>query len=184
MSRVGKKIIELPKGVSVKCEGRRVSVTGPKGELSYDLLPGLSISTEESTVRVIQSDEGKNASAFHGLTRTLVFNMVSGVVQGFSKTLEIHGTGYRAQMDGKKLVLQIGFSHPVVFDPPEGIEISLDSPTRIVVKGIDKALVGEVAAEIRAVRKPEPYRGKGIRYVGEYVRKKPVKGAAGTGAKA
>jgi len=178
-SRVGKMPIEIPSGVQVAREGTSVRVKGPKGELQFTLGHGVDVSVEPKEILVTQVGGGKQALALHGTTRAVIANMVAGVTKGFSKALEITGTGYRAQMSGKKLTLQLGFSHPIEFEPPAGIAIQVESPTKLVVSGYDKGLVGQVAANIRGYRPPEPYKGKGIRYAGEYVRRKAGKAAGG-----
>jgi large subunit ribosomal protein L6 len=172
MSRIGRLPVEIPGGVDVTINGREVSVKGPKGSLALELAPPIEISREDGTLKVTRpSDEGK-VRALHGLSRTLVANMVTGVTEGYSKTLEIVGVGYRVQARGSNLEFALGFSHPVVVTPPDGITFRVETPTRLVVEGIDKQLVGEVAANIRKLRKPDPYKGKGIRYQGEQVRRK------------
>jgi large subunit ribosomal protein L6 len=173
MSRVGKKPIQVIKGVKVGVNGDLVSVEGPKGKLTLNLHPSMKIdvSGEQIIVSPI-ADGSKKAGAIHGLSRTLINNMIIGVTSGYQKELEIQGVGFRAQVSGKKLVLLVGFSHPVDFPIPEGIIIEAPKPTQLIIKGIDKHKVGQVAAEIRDIFPPEPYKGKGIRYVGEYVRKK------------
>jgi large subunit ribosomal protein L6 len=181
-SRVGKKPIVIPAGVAVTREGAGVRVKGPKGELNMSLGHGVEVKVEPKEVVVTQVGGGKQALAMHGTTRAVIANMVTGVSTGFSKSLDIVGTGYRAQLAGKKLTLQLGFSHPIEVEPPAGISIAVESPTRIVVSGANKVLVGQVAANIRGYRPPEPYKGKGIRYVGEYVRRKAGKAAGGKGA--
>lgn len=178
-SRVGKKPINIPSGVQVTREGGAIRVKGPKGELSFTLAHGVDVKLDPKTVIVNQVGGGKQALALHGTTRAVIANMVTGVTQGFSKALEITGTGYRAQMSGKKLTLQLGYSHPIEFEPPTGIAIQLESPTKLVVSGFNKELVGQVAANIRGYRPPEPYKGKGIKYAGEYVRRKAGKAAGG-----
>jgi large subunit ribosomal protein L6 len=177
MSRVGRKVIVLPKGVEVAEADRMVRVTGPKGELSMRLEPGVELQRENGEVTVLLKREDRNASAVFGLTRAILANLVKGVSEGFSRTLEIQGTGYRAALDGKKLVLQLGFSHPVEYPVPEGVQITCDSPTKVTVRGADKAQVGQVAADIRGFRPPEPYKGKGVRYEGEIVKRKAGKSA-------
>jgi large subunit ribosomal protein L6 len=168
--------ITLPKGVSVSLEGQRVSVKGPKGELSREIRPEITVKLEDGELMVSRSSEERTHRAYHGLTRALLANMVTGVSDGFSKVLEIEGVGYRAGMMDNRLVLQVGYSHPVEIVPPPGIEFSVEKGEKVLtVEGIDKELVGQVAAEVRAVRKPEPYKGKGIRYRGEYVRRKAGK---------
>ncbi len=175
MSRVGKLPVPIPSGVTVAVADGEVRVKGPKGELGQSILKGTTVAIEGGEVRVTAERITRNPA--FGTMRALIQNMVSGVTTGFSKTLEIQGTGYRAQMDGKKLVLQLGYSHPIAFDPPQGIDIRLENPTRIVISGADKALVGQVAADIRAYRPPEPYKGKGVKYEGEYIRRKAGKAA-------
>ncbi|MGN0954621.1 50S ribosomal protein L6 [Dialister sp.] len=178
MSRIGKKPITVPAGVEVKIDGHTVTVKGPKGTLSRTLNEEMDIKLENNEVLVSRpNDEIKNRS-LHGLTRTLINNMVVGVTQGFEKKLEIQGVGYNAQMQGKNLKLSLGFSHPVIITPPEGITITTPSSVVILVSGADKEMVGQVAAEIRGWREPEPYKGKGIRYSGEYVRRKAGKTGA------
>lgn len=178
MSRIGKKPIAVPAGVEVKIDGHTVTVKGPKGTLSRTLNEEMDIKMENNEILVSRpNDEIKNRS-LHGLTRTLINNMVVGVTQGFEKKLEIQGVGYNAQMQGKNLKLSLGFSHPVIITPPEGITITTPSSVVILVSGADKEMVGQVAAEIRAWREPEPYKGKGIRYSGEYVRRKAGKTGA------
>jgi large subunit ribosomal protein L6 len=175
MSRVGRKPVVIPAGVSVEVGGGRVRVKGPKGDLSTHVLTGTSVAVESGEARV-SSEKATRNPAF-GTMRAHIQNMVVGVTAGFSKTLEIVGTGYRAQMDGKKLMLQVGFSHVVPFDPPVGITIKVENPTRLSVSGADRGLVGQVAADIRSIRPPEPYKGKGIKYEGEYIRRKAGKAA-------
>jgi large subunit ribosomal protein L6 len=175
MSRVGKRPVAIPAGVTVAVEPHHVSVKGPKGELRTHILAGTTVTVEGGEARV-SSDRIQRNPAF-GTMRAHIANMVTGVTLGFSKTLEIVGTGYRASMEGKNLVLQVGFSHPVVFEPPPGVSIKVESPTRVVVSGADKVTVGQAAADIRGVRPPEPYKGKGIRYEGEHVRRKAGKAA-------
>ena len=175
MSRIGKKPVTIPDGVSVSIADNRVQVKGPKGELGTPVLIGTAVAIEGGEVRVSAEKITRNPA--FGTMRALIQNMVTGVSTGFSKTLEIVGTGYRAQMDGKRLVLQLGFSHPIHFESPEGIAIKCESPTRVLISGADKALVGQVAADIRAYRPPEPYKGKGVKYEGEYIRRKAGKAA-------
>jgi large subunit ribosomal protein L6 len=179
MSRIGKQPIEVPGGVDVTLEGSRVAVSGPRGSLHQDVHPRMKVTVEDGTVRVERPSDERLDKSLHGLTRSLIANMVAGVTEGFEKRLEIQGVGYRAALQGRDLELQVGFSHPVRFPAPEGIEFEVPAANRVVVRGIDKQLVGEVAANIRKVRKPEPYKGKGIRYEGEYVRKKAGKAAKG-----
>lgn len=173
MSRIGKNPIAIPQGVEVKVEDHLVTVKGPKGTLSQEFLKDVNIAVEEGKVVVTLANE--NAGNVHGLTRTLIANMVTGVTEGFEKALEINGVGYRAQKQGNKLVLTLGYSHPVEVEAPEGITIDVPSQNSIIVKGIDKQLVGQVAANIREYKLPEPYKGKGIKYVGEHIRRKEGK---------
>ncbi|MCP3742260.1 50S ribosomal protein L6 [Rossellomorea sp. BNER] len=175
MSRVGKKPIEVPTGVTVTIEGSKVTVKGPKGELSRTFNPDIKVELEENVVNITRPSDAKDHRALHGTTRALIANMVEGVSKGFERNLELIGVGYRAQKQGKKLVLNVGYSHPVEIEPEEGIEIDVPANTKVSVKGIDKERVGATAANIRAVRSPEPYKGKGIRYEGEYVRRKEGK---------
>jgi large subunit ribosomal protein L6 len=178
MSRIGKSPVPVPNGVTVQVAGATVTVTGPQGTLSR-LIPGaITVRQEDSTLLVERPDDERQNRALHGLTRSLVANMVTGVTQGFTKELEIVGVGYRAQARGPSAIeLALGFSHPVVVDAPEGVTFEVPVPTRIVVKGIDKEKVGQVAADIRKIRKPEPYKGKGVRYAGERVMRKAGKAA-------
>jgi large subunit ribosomal protein L6 len=176
VSRVGRMPILIPKGVTVTIEGNMVTVKGPKGQLAREFHPDMSIVRKDNQIEVTRPSDQRTHRALHGLTRALLANMVTGVSQGFSKGLEIEGTGYRAELQGKTLVLNVGYSHPVQVPPPPGISFSLDRTGRnLTVEGIDKEVVGEVAARIRAVRKPEPYKGKGIRYAGERLRRKAGK---------
>lgn len=177
MSRIGFKTIELPEGVEVKVDGTTVHVKGPKGELSREIHEDMTVSIEDNTVTVKRLNDLKEQRSLHGTTRSVIANMVEGVVKGFEKHLEIIGVGYRAQKQGNKLVVGAGYSHPVEIEPEEGIEIDVPKNTEIVVKGIDKELVGATAAYIRAIRSPEPYKGKGIRYKGEHVSLKEGKTA-------
>src|SRR6266545_3563423 len=179
MSRIGRQPITIPSRVEVGVDGSRVSVKGPRGTLEQTFHADMRIVMEDGTVRVERPTDERLHRSLHGLTRTLLANMVEGVTNGFAKRLEIVGVGYRAALKGYDLELQVGYSHPVTFHAPEGIEFEVPAPNRIVVRGIDKQLVGEVAAKIRKIRKPEPYKGKGIRYEGEYVRKKAGKAAKG-----
>ncbi len=175
MSRIGKRPIPIPSGVEVNIESGLVRVKGPKGELELRIDPEMIVMRENGTLRVQRPSDERRHKQLHGLYRTLIANMVQGVTEGYRKDLEIHGVGYRAALEGKTLVLNVGYSHPVRIDPPPGISFVLESPTRIGVVGIDKQLVGEVAAQIRRVRPPEPYKGKGIRYLGEQIRRKAGK---------
>ncbi|MDR1884784.1 MAG: 50S ribosomal protein L6 [Synergistaceae bacterium] len=175
MSRIGRKPIPLPKGVDVRIEGGEVTVKGSKGTMKFGIMQDISVTLDDGSVVVRRANDEKNIRAAHGMTRAILSNMVTGVNQGFEKVLEIIGVGYRAQMQGKNLVMALGFSHPVEVVPPEGIELAVDGPTKVIVRGIDKQLVGQVAANIREYRPPEPYKGKGIRYSGEYVIRKAGK---------
>ncbi len=177
MSRIGKLPIEIPGGVDVAQQGRTVTVKGPKGTLSMDVRPEIDVEVENGSVNVRPNGSGapRQARAFHGMTRALLNNMVTGVSTGYSKSLEIIGVGWNAAAQGKKLTLNIGFCHPVEFTLPEGLSCETPKPTQIVVSGADKQVVGQFAATVRAVRPPEPYKGKGIRYSGEYVRRKQGK---------
>ncbi|HHZ03564.1 50S ribosomal protein L6 [Acetomicrobium hydrogeniformans] len=178
MSRIGRKPISIPKGVNVTLSGHTIRVKGPKGEMSFDLLPNINVELTDEQIKVTRNGEDKKTKAFHGLVRAMLSNIVVGVTQGFEKDLEIVGVGYRAQMQGQKLVLNLGYSNPVEYVPPKGITITTDGPTKIKVSGIDKQEVGQVAAIIRSFRAPEPYKGKGIRYVGEVVKRKTGKASA------
>ncbi|GEN56916.1 50S ribosomal protein L6 [Halolactibacillus alkaliphilus] len=177
MSRIGLKVIEIPEGVEIKNENNLVTVKGPKGTLTRQLHEDMTINIDGNELTVARPSDNKLHKSLHGTTRSLIANMVEGVHKGFEKALEIQGVGYRAAKQGNKLVLNAGYSHPVEIDQPEGIEIEVPANTKVIVKGIDKQLVGAIAADIRAVRKPEPYKGKGIRYVDEYVRRKEGKTA-------
>ena len=178
MSRVGRMPIEIPAGVTVDLQGQHITVKGPKGELSRDIHEDIKVAVEGNEILVTRPSDNKNHRSLHGLTRALVANMVTGVHDGFSKKLEINGVGYRAAKQGNKLVLTLGFSHPVEMEAPAGITIDVPNQTEIVVSGADKEAVGAVAADIRKWRKPEPYKGKGIRYEGEVVRRKAGKAGA------
>lgn len=176
MSRVGKKIIEVPAGVTVTvAEANVVTVKGPKGELTRQFHKDMKIEQEGNIITVVRPSESKEHRTNHGTTRALLANMITGVSEGFSRSLELIGVGYRAQLQGKKLVLNVGYSHPVEFTPEEGLEVEVPSNTKIIVKGISKERVGALASNIRDVRPPEPYKGKGIRYEGEFVRRKEGK---------
>jgi large subunit ribosomal protein L6 len=177
MSRIGRQPIELPAGVMVAISPGRVQVNGPLGELSQDVPVRMQVEKKESEIVVTRPTERGEDRALHGLTRTLIANMVEGVTKGFEKQLEIQGVGYRAQLRGTDLELAVGFSHPVLVKPRRGITFDVPQPTQVIVKGIDKQMVGQIAAEIRKVRPPEPYKGKGIRYAGEQVRRKVGKRA-------
>ena len=175
MSRIGRMPVRIPQGCEVKIEGNRVTVSGPKGTLSTEVPRDMILEVEGDVLTVKRPSDSREHRSLHGLTRTLVANMVEGVSQGFVRNLEIHGVGYRANLQGENLELSLGFSHPVIIKPPQGISFELVTPTRIRIHGIDKQKVGQVAANIRALRKPEPYKGKGIRYAGEQVRRKAGK---------
>lgn len=177
MSRVGKKLIDLPSGVTITNNNNTVTVKGPKGELTRTFNTDITINVEENVITVTRPTDNKEHRALHGTTRALLANMVEGVTKGFERGLELIGVGYRAQKQGDKLILNVGYSHPVEITPEQGIEIDVPANTKIVVKGIDKERVGALAANIRDVRPPEPYKGKGIRYEGEYVRRKEGKTA-------
>ena len=177
MSRIGKRPIELPAGVNVSISPGRLTVNGPLGELQQTVPQRMQIKQEDGTITVARPTERGEDRALHGLTRTLIANMVEGVTNGFEKRLEIQGVGYRAALRGTDLELNVGFSHPVVVKPPQGITFEVPEATSVIVKGIDKQQVGEIAAQVRKVRPPEPYKGKGIRYEGEYVRRKVGKRA-------
>jgi large subunit ribosomal protein L6 len=175
MSRIGRMPISVPSGVDVTINGRAVAVKGPKGSLSLEISSPIEVSQNDGVITVTRpSDEGE-VRALHGLSRSLIANMVTGVTAGYAKTMEIVGVGYRVTAKGKDLEFALGFSHPVVIHPPEGISFRVESPTRFVVEGIDKQQVGEVAANIRKLRKPDPYKGKGVRYSGEQIRRKAGK---------
>lgn len=175
MSRIGKKPVAIPSGVTVALDGADLSVKGPKGELAMTFVPEVTVSHENDAITVLPTNETKRARSMWGMQRSMVANIIEGVTSGFSKKLEIQGVGYRAQMKGKDLNLQLGFSHDVLFPVPEGIKIETPDQTTVIVSGTDKQLVGETAAKIREYRKPEPYKGKGIRYSGEYVFRKEGK---------
>jgi large subunit ribosomal protein L6 len=175
MSRIGRLPIPVPSGVDVTIDGRRVTIKGPRGTLTRELHPAITIAREDSTIVVTRPTEQKLHKQLHGLTRSLVNNMVVGVTDGYRKGLEITGVGYRAILVGQKLQLNLGYSHPIEIDPPAGIAFEVENPTRLAVVGIDKELVGEIAAKVRSTRKPEPYKGKGVRYAGERIRRKAGK---------
>jgi large subunit ribosomal protein L6 len=186
MARIGKRVLSLPKGVEVKVADGKVEVKGPLGRLVQGYNPVVEVKIEGDKISTLCEDRDTRSRALHGLYNSLIKNMIDGVTRGFEKNLELSGVGYRALMQGKKLQIQIGYSHPVEIDPPEGISFAVDGATRIKVKGIDRQMVGKVAAEIRLVRQVEPYKGKGIKYAGEAVRRKAGKAAkaaaGGTGA--
>ncbi len=172
MSRIGRMPIQLPKEVKVTLDSSKIEVTGPKGTLTHDLPRGIAVSLDDGKVLIQREREDRPLKALHGLTRTLIANMVTGVTQGFEKKLEIVGVGFRADTQGNLLKLTLGFSHPVLFPVPEGIKVEVEKQTLITVKGVNKQLVGTVAAKLRAIKPPEPYKGKGVRYLGEKIRKK------------
>ncbi len=175
MSRIGRQPIPVPSGVDVAIDGTTVTVTGPKGVLSRSLHPDITVVREDAAIVVTRPTEQKQHKQLHGLTRTLVNNMVVGVTTGYRKGLEITGVGYRAALVGRKLQLNLGYSHQIEIDPPAGISFEVESPIKLAVVGIDKELVGQIAAKVRATRKPEPYKGKGVRYAGEVIRRKAGK---------
>ena len=183
MSRIGRLPVEVPSGVTVALRDHTVSVKGPKGELKLNFADPIAVKVDGAKVQVSRPDDSQRSRELHGLTRTLIVNMIDGVTRGFSKTLEIQGVGYRAALQGPKLSLQLGFSHPVVLDPPAGITIKVEGNNKIVISGADKQQVGQVAAQVRAIRPPEPYKGKGIRYEGERVRRKLGKAGKTAGKK-
>ncbi|MGM0436808.1 MAG: 50S ribosomal protein L6 [Bacillota bacterium] len=172
MSRIGKQPVEIPDDVDIVVNDDSINVKGPKGELNHDLSPKVDVHVEEDEVIVERKGNDKEARSIHGLTRSVIENMIIGVVDGYSKELEMVGVGYGAQIKGGDLEVEVGFSHPVLVEAPEKIEFEVGKKNKIIVKGIDKQQVGEVAAQIRAIRKPEPYKGKGIKYVGEHIRRK------------
>jgi large subunit ribosomal protein L6 len=178
MSRIGKQPVSIPDGVTVNIDGSTVAVKGPKGELAQSFDADMEIAMEEGAVVVRRPTDQQRHRALHGLTRALIANMVTGVSEGFKKSFEIVGVGYRAEMMGARLNLVVGYSHPVLITPPPGVSFTVESPTKFSVEGISKQLVGEIAAQVRAVRPPEPYKGKGIRFEGEHVRRKAGKTAA------
>jgi len=183
MSRIGRMPITIPQGVEVTQDGMRLTVKGPLGTLERSLHPEMRVEREDGTLRIVRPSDEPRHRALHGLTRTLVNNMVTGVTTGYTKNLEISGVGYRAQLQGEKLVLALGYSHPVEIAPPAGIKFIVETPTRLAVSGADKELVGQIAADIRQRRKPEPYKGKGIRYQGEQILRKAGKAGKVGGAK-
>jgi len=172
MSRIGRMPVTIPSGVDVTINGREVTVAGPKGKLSLAVAEPIEVSQNDGVITVTRPNDEGHVRALHGLSRSLVANMVTGVTEGYRKTLEIVGVGYRVQAKGPNLEFSLGFSHPVTVSPPEGITLRVETPTRLVVEGIDKQQVGEVAANIRKLRKPDPYKGKGLRYSGEHIRRK------------
>jgi large subunit ribosomal protein L6 len=183
MSRIGKLPIDVPQGVQVSVAGQKITIKGAKGSLDLNLTEGITAVVEGSKVTINRANDEKQVRAMHGTTRALVKNAVEGVTKGYSKSLEIVGVGYRAVLQGKKLALNVGFANTIEVEIPAGVTVKVPDPNHVNVEGLDKGLVGQVAATIRAARKPEPYKGKGVRYVGEAVRKKAGKAAAGAGAK-
>lgn len=179
MSRIGKKPVVIPAGVEVSLDGNHISVKGPKGQLAIDFNPEISVEIKENEIIVSRPSDDKTHRSLHGLTRTLISNMVTGVTEGYSKTLEVNGVGYRAQKQGKNLVMNLGYSHQVIVPEVDGITVDVPSANQIVVSGADKQLVGQFAAEVRAKRPPEPYKGKGIKYSDEHIRRKEGKAAKG-----
>lgn len=177
MSRIGKKIIEIPKGVTVTINGNNVKVKGPKGELQRDIHPNMKVEMKDNQIEVKRPDDVKENRALHGLTRALIQNMIRGVNEEYKKTLDIVGVGYKVEAKGANLLLNMGYSHPIYFMPPAGIKLEATTPTQIVISGIDKQLVGQVAAKIRSIRQPEPYKGKGIKYSDEHIIRKAGKTA-------
>ncbi len=177
MSRIGRKPVEIPSGVDVKIDGAHVVVKGPKGQLELDAHADITVKLEDNTVTVHRPSDQPNHRALHGLTRSLIANMIQGVTEGYERTLEIIGVGYRAEAAGKGIILHLGYSHTISYEAPEGVKIELPNQTTVVVRGIDKQAVGQAAAVIRGFRPPEPYKGKGVRYKGEYVRRKAGKTA-------
>jgi large subunit ribosomal protein L6 len=178
MSRIGKKPIAIPKGVTVKVDGPAVEVKGPKGQLRQPLPPGVTAAVEDGHLVTRKAADGRELDKFHGLARSLVNNAVLGVTAGWKKELDIVGVGYRAEVKGKQVVLSLGYSHPIVFDVPSGIEVAIDKQTHITVTGVDRQLVGQVAANLRRLRRPDPYQQKGVRYTGEVLKKKQGKTGA------
>ena len=178
MSRIGKKPITIPKGVTIKVDGSNVDVKGPKGQMTQALPPGVSAAVEDGTLVTKKLKDERELDKFHGLARSLVNNAVLGVTEGWKRELDIVGVGYRAEMKGKQVVLALGYSHPVVFDIPNGIDIAIEKQTHLTVTGVDRQLVGQVAANLRRLRKPDPYQQKGVRYTGEVLKKKAGKTGA------
>jgi large subunit ribosomal protein L6 len=177
LSRIGKKPVAIPKGVSAVITDKTLKIKGPKGELAQSFHPNLSVEVKDGEIIVGRPDDSKENKALHGLTRALIQNMIDGVIKEYQKTLDIVGVGYRAELKGKNLLINIGFSHPIYFMPPDGITVQTPTPTQVVISGIDKQLVGLVAAKIRSFRVPEPYKGKGIKYTDEYIIRKAGKTA-------
>ena len=183
MSRIGKQPVEVPSGVKVALSDRTVGVEGPKGKLTLDVDPTISVRQEGSAVVLTRPNDDRKSKALHGLYRSLIQNMVQGVTAGYTKTLEIQGVGYKAEMKGKQIVLSVGYANTIPVEIPQGVDVKLEGPTKLVVSGVDKQKVGQFAATVRNVRKPEPYKGKGIRYEGEQVKLKAGKAFAGAGSK-
>ncbi len=183
MSRIGRKPVPLPKGIKINQAGELLTVKGPKGELSAKFPSSLTLEVKDTELNVTRSSDLKSQRALHGTWRALINNLVKGVSEGFTRKLEIVGVGYKAELKGQKLQLSLGYSHPILFAPPQGIKIEVPSPTVINISGIDKQLVGQVASKLRSFRPPEPYKGKGVKYEGEYIRRKAGKAAATAGAK-
>jgi large subunit ribosomal protein L6 len=183
VSRVGRKPIPIVAGVKIQKTNQVVKVVGPKGELTASVHPDIGFEIKDNQVFISRSSDLKEQRSLHGLWRALTANMIKGVTEGYTKKLELVGVGYRAELKGKKMQLQLGFSHPILFAPPEGIKVEVPTQTTITISGIDKQLVGQVAAKIRSFRPPEPYKGKGVKYEGEYIRRKAGKAAAAAGAK-
>ena len=183
MSRIGRKPVPIAKGIKIEKKDRTIRIAGPKGELSAVVHPAIGFEIKGEEVLLSRTSDEKSVKALHGLWRALINNMVKGVTEGFQRKLEIVGVGYKAELRGKRLQLALGYSHPIVFNPPEGIKLEVSQPTNITISGADKQLVGQVASKIRSFRPPEPYKGKGIMYEGEYIRRKAGKAAATVGAK-
>lgn len=177
MSRIGKKQIEVPKGVTITKSGSSIKVKGPKGELEFDVHPNISVGIDGNIIEVKRNDDQKENRSLHGLTRALIQNMITGVTDTYTKTLNIVGVGYKAELKGTNLLLNIGYSHPIFFLPPKDVNIQVPTPTQIIINGIDKQLVGQIAAKIRSIREPEPYKGKGIKYSDEIIVRKAGKTA-------
>ena len=184
MSRIGKKPVLLQKGIKFEKKDARIKISGPKGELSVSVPPSIGIELKENEIIVSRSSDSKEQRALHGTWRAHINNMVKGVSEGFQRKLEIVGVGYKAEVKGKKIQFVLGYSHPILFSPPAGIKVEIPQPTSVVITGIDKQLVGQVAAKLRSFRPPEPYKGKGVKYEGEYIRRKAGKAAAAAGVKA
>ncbi len=182
MSKIGKKPIDIPSGVSVEIKGNTVTIKGPKGTLNYEFHPMMNVKVEENQIWIKRPNDEKIFRSLHGTVRQIINNMVIGITQGYKKTLIVEGTGYKASMQGNKLILNVGYSHPVAYIPPPGIVIKVEGNNKIIVEGIDKQKVGQVAAELRKIREPDSYKGKGLRYEDEKIKLKPGKAAVGKGA--